>query len=207
MLAAFRKKGGTRNLVRRIENRLTHVRQALSAVTEARAHAMEWHYREVGELLEFMQFILACLEDLNLVMRNIAQPRGLQEKALYLRVLVLQLYEFLEDYREIKSVFAKNQSRYFAGTDYQARLDKVDTRLEQLKRIHHLEFYSIRNMGIAHIEHDFEKRVAVIEGLDEQKILRVGGEISELISQLYGLLVPMMEQDMYDHIFSPSKRR
>jgi len=155
---------------------------ALGKCIETRKKLAQYSVPEVLCLYDAAQFCLMYDVDLTVLSRDMTCARNWWETRLYGRLLAMTMLECVED---LPAVLGKRFRASVVGivpnAPHLQRLSDITKRLSEFRKCHEKDLRHVRTIAAAHRDHDPALQVSVIETLDIPKLMRMAGELNDLL--------------------------
>jgi hypothetical protein len=168
---------------------------ALEKCIETRKKLAHYNVPEALRLYDSAQFCLMYDADLTVLSRDMTCTTNWWETRLYGRLLAMTMLECVED---IPAVLGKNFRESVAALVSDAahlrRLSEITKSLSDFRRRHEKNLRQVRTIAAAHRDHNAALQISVIENLDIRKLMRMAGELNDLLGAFVRAMTEILLQ-------------
>lgn len=172
-----------RRKVAALERATTTIRRELQL-------AQELGLTAIATVYNVALFLMIFERDFLLLRDDVLFARSSWRRQWALRIMVLNIYEATEDIGQLLGKSFRSTLHEFPLTeeDWNA-FNALRSGFAQLKRRNRPVLKELRNAVAAHREHDADKTLALVEGLEFDDVVDMAGELYDQIRPTYDFLV------------------
>lgn len=146
------------------------------------SHQLRDKARKIGrtdilQMINTGDFISVCLTDLSILIDHLCSLPSRTRASLYARVACLIIAEFLDDAPFITGKAFQNIVGALTGEEGLREFRSITKELSCIQKTHEAEVREIRNITIAHRDHDIEAQLAIMETLDFGSVITLATEL------------------------------
>jgi hypothetical protein len=181
MILAVPRRGMRKNAAKKLRAAVGAIDQCI----KTRGKLAKYKMPDVLRLYDASIFCLMYDADLTVLSRDMTCRSDWWESRLYGRLLAMTMLECVED---IPAVLGKKFRNSLAvvvlDVSHQSRVAFISKSLSDFCKRHGKELRHVRTIAAAHRDHDAGVQAAVIEELDIRALIKMAGELNDLLGSL-----------------------
>ncbi len=147
----------------------------LSRLLRDEARKIGW--TDIVQMVNTGDFIHACAVDLDILIDHLCSLPSQTRASLYARVACLIIAEWFDDVPFLTGKAYQNIVGTLTGEDGLREFRSITKELARIRKDHETDVRKIRNIAIAHRDHDVEAQLAIMEAFDFGSIVALAAEL------------------------------
>jgi hypothetical protein len=169
--------------------------RAIDQCIKTRAKLANYKMPDVLRLYDASIFCLMYDADLTVLSRDMTCRSDWWESRLYGRLLAMTMLECVEDIPAVLGKKFRNSLAVVAlDISHQQRVANISKSLSDFCKRHGKELRHVRTIAAAHRDHDAGIQAAVIEELDIRALMKMAGELNDLLGGLVRAMTAILSQ-------------
>ena len=132
---------------------------------------------ELLQMVNTGDFISMCCADLDILIEHLCSRPSQRRASLYARVAYLIIAELLDDVPFLTGKAFQNIVGALMGEEGLREFRSITKELSRIRKTHEADVREIRNIAIAHRDHDVEAQLAIMEALDFGGVIALATEL------------------------------
>jgi hypothetical protein len=133
---------------------------------------------DIVQMLKTGDFISVCSTDLDILIDHLCCRPSQARASLYARVACLIICEWFDDVPFLTGKAYQNIVGALTGEEGLREFRSITKELSRIRKTHEANVREIRNVAIAHRDHDVEAQLAIMEALDFVGIVALATELT-----------------------------
>ncbi|PHI18048.1 hypothetical protein CEQ90_19935 [Lewinellaceae bacterium SD302] len=169
----------------------------LEATIKSIQHAKLNNFKPTDQIWNLAGFIMIVSMDLKTTMYSLLASDNEWMKRFYLRQSCLITYESIDDIFQLLGKNFKNMiADKFSETSLDQEFNSVRKRLNEFKKIYQNKIKKVRNVSIAHKDHNIENQIEQIINLSFNENLVMLIEFDNILNELGGKIQKTINKDL-----------
>lgn len=180
-------------LRRNIKRKTRVAQETLVTLRNEKARALQHGATTFAQFADIGIYLVIASVDLTALLARQLLDHDPAIKNVYSRHLILVIYEVVDKAHVLFGRSLRAAVKQLPdGRRHMADWNGLSATISQIKRDHADEFYSIRNVVVAHRDMNGDKQLEALESIDHKTIRQLALELELWISQATGLLSRLM---------------
>jgi hypothetical protein len=159
--------------------------KTLSVIVDGLQYSNNNNHKTVGVIYNISGFVNLISYDLKIIGRDLTFSKKDWQKRLYARQAYLTIYESMDDLLQLCGTNLRNAIKDFHDfDDLNSKINAVTGKLNTYKRQHESTLKEIRNLVIAHRDHDILKQLNYISSINWIESINLISEYDRIVSEL-----------------------
>ncbi len=135
-------------------------------------------WTDIVQMVNTGDFIHSCAIDLDILIDHLCSRPSQTRASLYARVACLIIAEWFDDVPFLTGKAYQNIVGTLTGEDGLREFRSITKELARIRKTHEAGVRVIRNVAIAHRDHDIEAQLAIMEALDFGGVIALATELT-----------------------------
>jgi len=132
---------------------------------------------DIVQMVDTGDFISVCCTDLDILIDHLCSQPSQARASLYARVACLIIAEWFDDVPFLTGKAFQNIVGALTGEVGLREFRSITKELSRIRKTHEADVREIRNVAIAHRDHDVEAQLAIMEALDFAGVVALATEL------------------------------
>ena len=132
---------------------------------------------EITRMVNTGDFISLCCDDLEILVDHLCSRPSITRASLYARVACLIIAELLDNVPSITGKKFQNIVGTLTGEEGLRKFRSITRKFSHIRKAYEANVRKIRNVAIAHRDHDVEAQLTLIETLDLGSVIALTTEL------------------------------